>query len=325
MNSNRKLMKPNDNKGNNHHTLFIALIIALFVLLVVALSKTHTYGAELGFDESEVSGNEEIYEEITESSEEDFEEGTSVSFNEAVKEDIQDSEIILRGSTLSSDVINETPLDNTPLLGAEGDNNDSEYLTLSRKRNCHIDGNDSDGYFIRYRDSYNYYIDYTLLTAGTNYLIDASGPIYLGNSINNDSQVYLLTETSYIPSSDIYVIQYHISSYYMNISIDTSGSGSGDTPDPPEPSGNDPSGNDPSGGGIELNGDLQTYLVNYFGHKDYTVYDSEETFKEKKFFVSRYEYEVLKSLDDIKILLLCNVGVLIVILFVGRRKRNAGS
>lgn len=333
MNSNRKVMLPNNNKKNNHHTLFITLIIALFVLLVVALSKARSYGSELGFNESEVSGNEEVHEDITE----DSEEGAALSFNETFKEDIQDAEVVLRGSVFSDSELNETPIDNPPLLGVGDDNSESEYLTLSLRRNCEILGNSSDGYFIRYRSSYNYYINYTLLTAGTTYLIDAVGSVYIGNSTENDTQIYLLTETTYTPSVDIYIIQMHKTSYYMNISIDASGSGSGDTPDPtepsgndpsgndPDPSGNDPSGNDPSGGGIKLDGDLQTYLINYFGHKDYTVYDSEEVFKEKKFFVSRYEYEVLKSLDDIKILLLCNVGILIVILFVGRRKRNAGS
>ena len=313
-----------DAKKNNHHTLFITLIIALFVLLIVALSKARSYGSELGFNENEVSSNDEINEEITENSEEDSEERIEIPFSETDEENISDSEIVLeeRDMLLSANTrgIIETTnrIDSSVKTGWRYSNNVPPALQQHSS---------SDLYYI-------------YLTAGVTYTISADF-VYTCDGLYKSSVCTYYDSSTITPEENCYIVKNNHAFYVEYSSFeevddppiddpDPSGNDpdpSGNDPDPSgnDPSGNDPSGNDPSGGGIELDGDLQTYLINYFGHKDYTVYDSEEDFKNKKFFVSRYEYEVLKSLDDIKILLLCNVGVLMVILFVGRRKRNASS
>ena len=111
---------------------------------------------------------------------------------------------------------------------------DGNYLSLTTQRNTEIQLIE-DLYYIKQRSSYNYYIQYFLLSSGVSYDIDAYGEVFIGNSIDYDSQVYLYTNNKITPENDIYIIQYHHTNYYMNISISDN-------------SGNDVSGDDISGG-----------------------------------------------------------------------------
>ena len=136
---------------------------------------------------------------------------------------------------------------------------DSNYLPLTLKRNTEIKVIDGL-YYIKERSSYNYYIQYVLLSSGVSYDIDSYGEIFIGDSITYDSQVYLYTSNVIVPEHDLYIIQYHHTDYYMNISIsDVSGGDvSGGDVSGGDVSGGDVSGGDVSGGDGQNNVDLSS-------------------------------------------------------------------
>lgn len=118
---------------------------------------------------------------------------------------------------------------------------DNNYLSLSLKRNSEIKIIDNL-YYIKERSSYNYYIQYVLLSSGISYDIDSYGEVFIGDSVNYDSQVYLYTSNVIVPDHDIYIMQFHHTDYYMNISISDNSGGDvsgGDTSnnEPDNPSG----------------------------------------------------------------------------------------
>lgn len=126
---------------------------------------------------------------------------------------------------------------------------ETNYLTLTRKRNTKI--NNVDGqYFIQSYSSYNYYIDYTLLSSGVTYDLDYNGVIYIGSSVEYESEVFIYSNSTITPSSDIYIIQYHQNGYYLNVSVSQSGGDvSGGDVSGDDTSGNEP--DNPSGGNFD--------------------------------------------------------------------------
>lgn len=178
---------------------------------------------------------------------------SEISFDEIIIDDVSSSERTLEGLSLEA-VSDDNILDQEiPLLSY-----DNNYLSLTTKRNTEIQIIDGL-YYIKERNSYNYYIQYVLLSSGVSYDIDAYGEIYIGDDVNYDTQVYLYTNSVIIPDNDIYIIQYHHSNYYMNISIsdNTGGDVSDDDVSGDDVSGDDVSSDDTSGNnGGNISADL---------------------------------------------------------------------
>lgn len=325
MNRNRKMLPlENNKKGFSHFKLFfIFFLFILFFLLLTAL-KVVSHASELGSTEDEISVSNN--DEDKADSETDFEKGTEILPSEPDEEDFSDSEVVLVPSLEEIDIEESIGSNSMSLMSVAP----SAYVPVDGDvviESVTFSGHRINNGEIQIHSTSS--CKYVKLVPGHVYTIYSTSVPVLGYS-NSGSHIPVTTysEDTINPENTSYLFVSSSSNIFAVYNESSGGveDPSGNDPISPEdPSGNDPSGNNPSGGGIELDGDLQSYLINYFGHKDYTIYDSEETFKNKSFFVSRYEYEILNSFKEIRILLLCVIGMMFVFLFVSRRRKNGSS
>lgn len=76
---------------------------------------------------------------------------------------------------------------------------------------------------------------------------------------------------------------------------------------------------------VEAIMDVKHTLDVMVSHNDYSEHESEDEFRNSSFFVSRFEYEILQSFNRLEILLVCVLGMLFVMLFAGRRRKNGNT
>lgn len=332
MNRNRKMSSlENNKKGFSHFKLFfIFFLFILFFLLLTAL-KVVSHASELGSTEDEIS----------------------VSNNDEAKAD-SETDVEKRAAVLDSSSGSESLSEDTPLLDSSDTADSGSSDVVSAIQSLQTDNNN---YWELFLDSYpveeSVFLHPLAIPKPYSWRFESNGKIGR-NPQSGDYFRYIPVLSGYEYS--IYNIEGLPSSGFRigvvdsieNPSVVTNFQIKNNTDSftfYPSQDGylvfmSNQNGKIPSYQGFFVLIKQESYTLSELGnavmsikgklddvtaYSDYTEYSDEESFKEADFYVSRYEYELLNSFKEIRILLLCVIGMMFVILFVSRRRKNGSS